>query len=80
MHGAAIGYSLVNTCVAQGIDPFIYLCDVLERVGSCSQHEVEQLLPHNWKQVYLEEATKRYRSPATPQCLENSEAAEVAAV
>ena len=62
-HGAAVGYSLVNTCLLQGVDPFIYLCDVLERVGSCSQHEVAQLLPQNWKKLYLEEATARYQSP-----------------
>lgn len=55
-----MGYSLVNTCIAQAIDPFIYLSDVLERVGSCSQHEVGKLLPHNWKRLYLEEATARY--------------------
>lgn len=59
-HGAAVGYSLVNTCLAQGIDPFIYICDVLERVQSCSQHEVESLLPHRWKGRYLEEATARF--------------------
>ena len=69
-HGAAIGYSLINTCLTQGIDPFIYLCDVLERVGSCSQHEVEKLLPQNWKRFYLEEATARYQSPAGRQALD----------
>jgi len=65
-HGAAAGYSLINTCIIQGVDPFIYLCDVLERVGSCSQHEIEKLLPQNWKVHYLDEATKRYATPFAP--------------
>lgn len=64
--GAAIGYSLVNSCLLQGIDPFVYLCDVFERVGSCSQHDVDKLLPQNWKMAYLEEATARYQSPPAP--------------
>ena len=68
--GAAIGYSLINTCLAQGIDPFIYLCDVLVRVGSCSQHDVERLLPHNWKQNYLEDATARYQAFPADKSLE----------
>ena len=61
--GAAIGYSLVNSCLLQGVDPFIYLCDVFERVGSCPQRDVATLLPQNWKKLYLEEATLRYQSP-----------------
>ena len=66
-HGAAIGYSLINSCLLQDIDPFIYLCDVFDRVGSCSQHEVEKLLPQNWKGLYLEEATAKYQSPPAPE-------------
>lgn len=65
-HGAAIGYALVNTCLLQDIDPFIYLCDVLERVGTCQQRDVATLLPQNWKHQYLEEATARYESPPAP--------------
>jgi hypothetical protein len=44
------------------VDPFIYLCDVLERVGSCPQTEIMKLLPHNWKTHFGEEATKRVLS------------------
>ena len=62
-HGAAVGYSLVNTCLMHGIDPFIYLCDVLELVGSCQNGEIEKLLPQNWKTHFGEQATKRYGSP-----------------
>lgn len=65
-HGAAIGYALVNTCLLQNIDPFIYLCDVFERVGSCPQRDVGTLLPQNWKPLYLAEATARYQSPPAP--------------
>lgn len=61
--GAAAAYSLINTCVEHGIDPFLYLSDVLERVGSHPASDVEKLVPHNWKLHYLEEATKRYGSP-----------------
>ena len=49
---AAIGYSLVNSCLLQGVDPFIYLCDVFERVGSCPQRDVAKLLPQNWKRGF----------------------------
>ena len=56
-HGAAVGYSLVNTCLTHGVDPFIYLCDVLERVGSCQNGEIERLLPQNWKTHFGEHGT-----------------------
>ena len=62
-HGAAVGYSLVNTCLMLGIDPFIYLCDVLERVGSCKNGEIEKLMPQNWKTLFGQQATQRYGSP-----------------
>lgn len=61
--GTAAAYSLINSCVLHDIDPFIYLCDVLERVGRHPAAEIEKLFPHNWKLLYLEEAKKRYGSP-----------------
>ena len=77
-HGAAIGYTLVNSCLLQDIDPFIYLCDVLERVGSCPQREVATLLPQNWKRLYSEEATARYQSPPAPAGADPDQAVQAA--
>lgn len=64
-HGAAAAYSLVNTCLLQDIDPFVYLSDVMARVSSCLQRDIHTLLPHNWKQQYLADAAARYASPFT---------------
>lgn len=46
---AAVCYTLVNSCKLAGIDPFAYLKDVLERVGSHPYREVGDLTPLRWK-------------------------------
>ena len=47
----AIALTLIQTAKLNGLDPLAYLTDVLERVvsGRTKQHELEQLLPWNWK-------------------------------
>jgi hypothetical protein len=47
----AIIASLVNTCKLNGVDPEIWLADVLERVisGEVKANEIDGLLPWNWK-------------------------------
>jgi len=49
---AAVIYSLVSTCKRDGIDPFEYLRDVLERVSTHPARRIEELLPHRWKSLY----------------------------
>ena len=48
-HRAAVCYTLVNSCKLLGIDPFVYLKDVLERVGSLPISRVAELTPKKWK-------------------------------
>lgn len=42
-------YSLVATCELHGINPERYLADVLIRVHTHPQGQIEELLPHRWK-------------------------------
>ena len=56
---AAIIYSLVETCVQNNIDPYHYLVDVLDRVGTHPNKKIKELLPYNWKslsQIPLQQA------------------------
>ncbi len=47
---AAIIYSLVASCKLNGIDPFAYFRDVLEKVSTHPAGRIDELLPGNWKQ------------------------------
>lgn len=55
---AAIAFTLIISCELQGIDPFIYLSDVLERIGSHTN--AADLIPRVWKTRFLDEAVARY--------------------
>jgi transposase len=55
-HKAAVLYSLIVTCHNIGIDPRLYLRDVLVRISKTS--DAKSLTPHNWKQRCLAEATQ----------------------
>ena len=46
---AAIAYSLIRSAIELGINPRIYLADVLTRVARCPESEVPQLTPRAWK-------------------------------
>jgi len=46
---AAIIYSLVASCKLNGIDPFAYFRDVLEKVTTYPVSKINDLLPSNWK-------------------------------
>ena len=46
---AAVLMSFMASCQRLKIDPWAYLCDVLGRVASHSIHDLDQLLPANWK-------------------------------
>jgi transposase len=48
---AAMMYSLIGTCKLQGIDPFIWLTDVLTRLPNHHINKIKELLPHNWKET-----------------------------
>ena len=46
--------SLIATCRLQGIDPYTYLVDVLQRVGQHPAARVAQLTPRQWKQHFAD--------------------------
>jgi hypothetical protein len=46
---AAILISLTATCTGLRIDPFAYLCGVLDLVGSHPARLIEELLPDRWR-------------------------------
>ena len=46
---AAILYTLIFSCKANGINPYEYLKDVLARINSHPYSKLHELLPHNWE-------------------------------
>ncbi len=44
--------SLITTCRLQGVDPYTYLVDVLQRVGQHPASRVAELTPRLWKQHF----------------------------
>jgi hypothetical protein len=44
---AANIYSLIGTCLLNGIDPYPYFQHVLERIGQHPANRIEELLPWN---------------------------------
>ncbi len=63
--------SLIQTCVLQGVDPYTYLVDVLQRVDTHPAADVRTLTPRLWKQHFahdplpslLDESLRRQRDP-----------------
>jgi transposase len=53
----AVLMSLVATCREIGLDPRMYLHDVLERIATCS--DVRLLTPHGWKEHFLPQVEAR---------------------
>jgi len=51
---AGIVQSLVNTCRLQGVDPYTYLVDVLQRIETHLAKDVEQLIPRLWKTTFAD--------------------------
>ena len=48
---SAILYSLMGTCKLHGINPFIWLKDVLQRINNHPINKIAELLPLNWKPI-----------------------------
>ena len=46
---SAVIYTIIQSCRRRGINPQEYLTDVLSRLPSMTNHQVEQLLPSRWK-------------------------------
>lgn len=48
-HAAATMFTLVGSCMLQGIDPWVYLADVLSRLGDHPVNRVHELTPLAWR-------------------------------
>ena len=46
---AAVLYSLIVSAKLNGVDPQAWLADVLARIAAHPAHELDELLPWNWK-------------------------------
>jgi len=44
----AIAQTVLRTCELHGINPFDYLCDVLEKMPGRKANDIDDLLPMNW--------------------------------
>jgi len=44
-----VAFSLIETAKLNGIEPYAYLRDVLQRINDHRQDRLEELLPMNWK-------------------------------
>ena len=47
----AMLYSLLGTCKMHGVNPFVWLKDILERTPSFPIKNIKELLPHTWAQA-----------------------------
>ena len=52
---AGIIYSLLASCRLQGVDPYVYLVDVLQRVDTHPAFDVHLLTPRLWKAHFAEQ-------------------------
>jgi len=43
--------SLIQSAKINGLDPYAYLKDVLTRLPTHKNNEIEEMFPHNWKLV-----------------------------
>ena len=46
---AAAFYTVIETCKLNGVEPFAYLCDVLDKLPNWPNKRLHELLPWNWK-------------------------------
>lgn len=46
--------SLLTTCRLQGVDPYVYLVDVLQRISSHPAGDVAQITPRLWKEHFAD--------------------------
>lgn len=64
----ALAASLIESAKLNGVEPFAWLTDVLERIvsGQVKVHELDRLLPWNWKAEQAEKADQARRAAAAP--------------
>jgi hypothetical protein len=57
-HYVGIIQTLLCTCKLQGVDPYTYLVDVLQRVGEHPASDVHELIPRLWKEKFANNPLK----------------------
>jgi transposase len=82
---AAIGYTMIASATACGVDPVEWLTDVLERIVICPDDELVDLLPDRWKAARKTQSpdstdTKVDQSPDVLSAPMNASAASPAAI
>jgi transposase len=53
-HRAAAMYSLIETAKLSGLDPQLYLTDVLARIADHPARQISELLPWHWRPADLD--------------------------
>ena len=51
----AMIYSLLGSCKMQGLDPYLWLKDVLSRISTHPINKIKELLPNNWKPLQVQD-------------------------
>ena len=55
---AAMMYSFFGVCKHHGVNPFLWLKDVLERIAEHPINRIHELLPHHWKKEQEQKAAQ----------------------
>ena len=58
-HTAAVLYSLIASAKRHGLDPFVYLRDVLARISDHPSNKLHELLPDHWKLAHAAPAPEQ---------------------
>ena len=53
-HRVGILQTLLVTCKLQGVDPYVYLVDVLQRIDRHPANAIDQLTPRLWKEHFAD--------------------------
>ena len=48
---SAMLYSFMGSCKLHGINPMIWMVDVLKKINNHPATEIQDLLPHRWKEL-----------------------------
>lgn len=60
---AALYYTFTASCKSLGINPFQYFRDVITRLPNTPEDQLNELLPHNWKQQVFDIPMSRFQYP-----------------
>ena len=48
---SAMLYSFMGTCKLLGINPMVWMVDVLKKINKQPEEQIQNLLPHRWKKL-----------------------------